>query len=80
LGIYLIITKEKFGKYFLVFGALTFSSMIGTFTHLHTPLLVSLERTVYGIIIGAGVGLIYIGVWYVMKKYIYTPIKERFIT
>jgi hypothetical protein len=38
------------------------ASMVNTFCHLHSPLLVSLQRTGWGILLGVGLGLLALGV------------------
>jgi hypothetical protein len=41
------------------------ASIIGSFTHFHTPLLISLLRTVNGIVIGGAIGFVVLGVvWF----------------
>jgi ABC-type nitrate/sulfonate/bicarbonate transport system permease component len=37
-------------------------SVVNTFCHLHSPLLVSLQRTGWGILLGVGLGLLALGV------------------
>lgn len=59
----------RYGKgigLFLV-GIIGQMSIVSTFTHLHTPLLISLERTVYGIIGGAVLAAILIFAWHVIQ-------------
>lgn len=79
LGLYLMKESVKYAKLLLLFGALAFSSMVGTFTHLHTPLIVSIQRTITGLLIGIAVGFVLIGLWNVGKKYIYPLVKERLV-
>lgn len=43
-------------QYFLLLGAVGIISMVNTFCHLHTPLIYSILRTVYGIFIGCFIG------------------------
>ncbi|GIV06500.1 MAG: hypothetical protein KatS3mg016_2075 [Fimbriimonadales bacterium] len=38
-------------------------SIVNTFCHLHSPLLVSLQRTGWGILIGVGLGLMLLALW-----------------
>lgn len=75
LGIYFVKEGYEWGKYFFLFGAITFSSIIGTFTHLHTPLLVSIQRTVIGLGLGVVIGVILIVSWLIISK---TIPRERF--
>lgn len=58
VGLFLLPASPVIGRALLVIGSIGFLSMINTFTHFHTPLLVSLLRSVYGI--GFGVILGYI--------------------
>ncbi|MFN3690701.1 MAG: DUF5693 family protein, partial [Fimbriimonadales bacterium] len=38
-------------------------SIVNTFCHLHSPLLVSLQRTGWGILIGVGLGFALLALW-----------------
>ncbi|WP_272941343.1 DUF5693 family protein [Caldalkalibacillus thermarum] len=63
----------KYGRASLVFvfGAIGQMSIVNTFTHLHTPLLVSLERTIIGLILGLLIGLLLIWLFNLsIKKWI----------
>ncbi len=76
-GVYLVRTGYEWGKYFYIIGTIAFSSIIGTFTHLHTPLLISLYRTGLSIILGIGLGGLFIMSWNFLNKF-FIPTKERF--
>lgn len=80
VGLYATMLKKKWAPLFYVFGALGFSSMVGTFTHLHSPLAVSLLRTVLGLSFGFAIGLVIVGCLYVCEKRIYPWLKARFIS
>ncbi|MGO4888783.1 DUF5693 family protein [Anaerobacillus sp. MEB173] len=77
LGLYLTMKKKKYAPIFMVFGFIALSSMVSTFTHLHTPLFISVLRTVYSTIIGAGIGVIYILVHNLIEGKIVPLIKAR---
>ena len=71
---YLCKEKVKYAQYVLIPGAIATMSTVNTFTHLHTPVVYSLLRTVYGIVLGLIVGLIYIVIFKQIRKLI---TKER---
>lgn len=77
LGLYLTMMKNKWAPLVLIPGALGFSSMVGTFTHLHTPIAVSLLRTFNSLILGFVIGVILIFVYRFMMKKIVPMVKER---
>lgn len=60
LGLYLSLKRYANGLYLLLAAAIGQASVVGTFTHLHTPLLISFKRVVIGAGLGAliGIGLI----------------------
>jgi uncharacterized phage-like protein YoqJ len=55
--------KHKKGIVLLVLAAIGQLSMVDTFAHLHTPLWISAVRTLYGLALGALIGLIAVAVW-----------------
>lgn len=69
-------TKNKYSKYILVLGAIGTMSTVNTFTHLHTPFLYSLLRSIYGVLFGAVIGMIYILIFKVIQENIKKFIKE----
>lgn len=77
LGLYLHLKKKKYAKMFLAVGFLAFASMIGTFTHLHTPIFISLLRTIYGIGFGTLIGTIFIFIHNFIERKIYPELKSR---
>lgn len=62
-GIYLCLKRHMAGLYLMIVSAIGPASSIGSFTHLHTPLHISLIRVLLGVGLGAIFGLILIGVW-----------------
>lgn len=67
LATYLIL-KYKKGGLLLIGGAIGQMSIVSTFTHLHTPLAISLERTISGLVSGAVIGLLLILLWNAGEK------------
>jgi len=70
LGAYLAASglRRKFGLLLIAFGTMGQLSIVDTFAHLHTPLVVSILRTFYGLVIGAALGLVLIGIWRLLEK------------
>ncbi|MGI5891406.1 MAG: DUF5693 family protein [Bacillota bacterium] len=54
----------------LLLGAIGQVSLVNTFAHIHTPLLVSALRTVNGLILGIVLGLILIAIVFIALKYL----------
>ena len=54
--------------FFNVIGATALISTVNSFCHVHTPLNISLYRTCLGLVLGIGVGLIYILVYKCLRK------------
>ena len=69
-------TKNKYSKYILILGAMGTMSTVNTFTHLHTPFLYSLLRSIYGVLFGAIIGIIYILIFKIIQKNIHKFIRE----
>jgi hypothetical protein len=67
LGGYLAVKHRK-AVYFLLIGVIGQLSIVDTFCHLHTPLLISAIRITYGLVFGALIGLVYIAVWQVLAR------------
>jgi hypothetical protein len=63
LGIYLCLKHRFNALYLVVIGVIGQASYVGSFTHLHTPLRISMIRGAYGMIIGALVALLLIMLW-----------------
>ena len=54
----------------LILGSIATMSTVNTFTHLHTPIIYSLLRSVYSVILGAIVGIICILIFKRIKRFI----------
>lgn len=68
LALYVMGINKKLGSILLIPGVIGFLSIMNTFTHLHIPLDVSILRTLYSIVFGFVVGLVFIGVYIVLAK------------
>ncbi|WP_088104292.1 DUF5693 family protein [Halalkalibacter urbisdiaboli] len=77
LGLYMKMMKKKAAPVFLVLGFLGFASLVGTFTHLHTPLLISIIRSGYSLLLGFLVGLAFIGIFKLIEHYVYPEVEKR---
>lgn len=53
--------KYRRGRFLLIFAVVGLLTLVGTFTHLHTPLGISALRTLYGLLFGTAIGLAAIG-------------------
>lgn len=60
LGTYLCIRHRLSALNLFIIGVITQADMVGSFTHLHTPIRISLVRTCYGMFFGAIIGLLLI--------------------
>jgi hypothetical protein len=67
LGGYLA-AKYRRAVYLLFIGVVGQLSIVDTFCHLHTPLHISLIRITYGIVFGALIGLVLIGLWELLAR------------
>jgi len=67
-GAYLCFRRQLAGLYLILLGAIGQASVIGTFTHLHTPLMISFLRVVYGLALGAVIGLALIAAWEILTR------------
>ncbi|WP_234340127.1 DUF5693 family protein [Gorillibacterium timonense] len=64
LGAYLWLRYRKpAGLWIFMFGVIGQVDMVGTFTHLHTPIYISAIRLGYGLLFGVVIGFILIGLW-----------------
>lgn len=68
LALYVMGINKKLGSILLIPYVIGFLSIMNTFTHLHIPLDVSILRTLYSIVFGFVVGLVFIGVYIVLAK------------
>ncbi|WP_195573654.1 DUF5693 family protein [Paenibacillus sp. 1001270B_150601_E10] len=63
-----IALRYRWGQFVFMIAAVGQMSMVNTFTHLHTPVLISLIRTVLGMGLGLIIGIIGILVWTVIER------------
>lgn len=75
ISYYLYNKNKKISQYILILGSIATMSTVNTFTHLHTPFLYSLLRTMYGVAFGAIIGVLYILLLNVLIKFIYNKKK-----
>jgi hypothetical protein len=66
-GIFLAL-RYRWAMVLLVAGTMAQLSMVDTFAHIHTPLILSFTRILLGIGIGLIVGLVIIAVWQIAEK------------
>jgi hypothetical protein len=60
--------KYRNAVYVMIAGAIGQASLIGTYTHLHTPLVISTIRVGYGILLGIVIGMIGVQVLKLLMK------------
>nr|WP_221401317.1 DUF5693 family protein [Paenibacillus phyllosphaerae] len=65
-GLFLALRYRAAWVFFIV-GSIGQLSMVDTFAHIHTPLHISLIRILLGLVLGAIIGLVMIGVWQVLE-------------
>lgn len=70
IAYYMLKNNIKYAQYMLILGAIATMSTVNTFTHLHTPIIYSLLRSVYSVILGAIVGIICILIFKRIKRFI----------
>lgn len=75
LAIYLA-TRYKQAVYLLIAAAMGQLSIVSTFTHLHTPLMVGFIRTGLGLAIGLVFGLALIVAWKLMSPWLWKLIRK----
>jgi hypothetical protein len=64
VGAWLLLTgRTRFLPLVMFLATIGQVSIVNTFCHLHSPLLVSLQRTGWGILLGVGLGLLVLGVF-----------------
>ena len=59
-SLYYLPIRRRWGWLFVLAAGMGLGDLIDTFSHLHTPLLVSLERVVNGGVLGALIGLAFV--------------------
>ena len=62
--------KPKGWSWFFVFAVIGQLSIVNTFCHLHTPLVISLMRMAYGLILGYLFGLILFKLFVILKRWL----------
>ncbi|MEK3783879.1 DUF5693 family protein [Paenibacillus sp. FSL R5-0810] len=67
LGVFLSF-KYRYAVYLLIIGVMGQLSMVGTFTHIHTPIYISAIRVVLGLGLGLIIGLIAIAAWQILER------------
>lgn len=60
--------RYRFGVYLFIIGSIGQLSMVDTFAHIHTPVMISLIRTVLGIGLGIVVALIFVLIWTIIER------------
>ncbi|BFH10817.1 DUF5693 family protein [Paenibacillus melissococcoides] len=60
--------RYRFGIYLFIIGSIGQLSMVDTFAHIHTPVIISLIRTVLGIGLGIVVALIFVLIWTIIER------------
>jgi len=70
LSLYVMGINRKWGSILLVPGVIGFLSIVNTFTHLHIPVEVSALRTLYSVILGFVVGLVFIFIFKIGYRFI----------
>ncbi|GAC40989.1 DUF5693 family protein [Paenibacillus popilliae] len=60
--------RYRFGAYLFILGSIGQLSMVDTFAHIHTPVMISLVRTVLGIGLGIVVALIFVLIWTIIER------------
>ncbi len=66
-GIFIAL-RYRWGMVLLVVGTIAQLSMVDTFAHIHTPLLLSFIRVLLGLGIGLLLGFVAIAVWQVLER------------
>ncbi|OZU88510.1 hypothetical protein CIL03_12060 [Virgibacillus indicus] len=77
LALYVMGWNKIIGKLLLIPGVIGFLSIMNTFTHFHIPLHLSLLRTIYSIVIGYAIGMLFIYVYKICTPYIVKIYKKR---
>ncbi|NHN33848.1 DUF5693 family protein [Paenibacillus agricola] len=67
LGAYLCV-KYRSAVLLILVGIIGQASIVDTFAHLHTPLLISYIRVLYGLCFGIVIGIVYIAAWEIVVR------------
>jgi len=77
VGVWMLLTgRTRFLPLVMFLATIGQASMVNTFCHLHSPLLVSLQRTGWGILLGVGLGLLVLGV---LRPLVAPTARQKFI-
>jgi len=80
LGLFLAL-RYRASWLLIVIGTLGQLTIVSTFTHLHTPLVMSIIRTLLGLGLGLIIGLILIGIWIALegawRKWVWPEVIRR---
>lgn len=60
--------RYRIGQFILIAAVMGQLSMVDTFAHIHTPIIISLVRTVLGLGLGFIFGVIAVCVWYLIER------------
>lgn len=81
LGLFLAL-RYRASWLLLIVGTLGQLTMVSTFTHIHTPIMMSTLRTLLGLGIGIIFGLVLIAIWTVLegvwRKWVWPKLQQRF--
>lgn len=76
LSLYVMGKNKIIGRLLLIPGVIGFLSIMNTFTHFHIPLHLSLLRTIYSIVIGYMIGILFIYLYKICTPYIFKLFKK----
>jgi hypothetical protein len=77
VGVAMLLTgRTRFLPLMMFLATIGQASIVNTFCHLHSPLLVSLQRTGWGILLGVGLGLLALGA---LRPFITPTARPKFI-
>lgn len=81
LGLFLAL-RYRASWLLLIVGTLGQLTMVSTFTHIHTPIMMSTLRTLLGLGLGIIFGLVLIAIWTVLegvwRKWVWPKLQQRF--
>lgn len=60
--------RYRIGQFILIIATMGQLSMVDTFAHIHTPVLISLVRTVLGLGMGFIIGVIGVLIWHIVER------------
>ncbi|AQQ54244.1 DUF5693 family protein [Planococcus lenghuensis] len=79
-ALYIAKRYERASYFILIPAVIGFLSLVNTFTHFHIPLLVSVLRSFYSIVLGFLIGLGLIGIYKLIGDWVVNQIKARWQT